>query len=316
MGRPTFVDMQRNQLPAPVGEGGVSGIGTQSDDVSSVEFWETREIEETLQSRKIVHRLVVDGNSDQAYNDIGLAGFRLGDPHPWSSNPNPGPLAQDLFCTRRFFQQINTASDQSQQKTMCTLVYEARTCPFLYEEASDTAYQSYPMWYSAQSPPQALAFPMNPITLQLPITVMSRRWLNVRLDEADVYALRDLQGTRNKDTFAGYGKGIWLLDSVKSRRLWGAPNAASSNPGPESWEITLIFRSDPHRHHEYWTPDTNAVASLESITGPPAPDQIVPHYNLRSLHYVRELFPFSSKPFDELLPLNESGCQGVYSPGA
>ena len=316
MTTPSFIQMQRNQFPDPIGDGGVSTVGNQNTDVTAVEYWETREIEETLQSRRMVQRFVVDGNSDQAYNDIGLAGFRLGDPHPWAANADPGPLAQDLFCTRRTFQHANNSPEKSEQKTIVTLVYEARTCPFLYEEVGDTAYQSYPMWYSASSPPQALAFPMNPITLQLPVDVMIRRWLNVKLDENAVYALKKLKGSRNPQPFAGEDIGVWLLDSIKTRRLWGAPNAASSNPGPESWEISLSFRSDPHRHHEYWTPDTNGTAVLESITGPPDPNTIVPHYSLRSLHNVRELFPLCPKSFDELLPLNETGCQAVYSPGS
>ena len=86
---------------------------------------------------------------------------------------------------------------------------------------------------------------------------------------------------------------MWIFDGYQEDLLY---EEDPSDPSVEGWyEITLTFRSDPHRHHEWWTPETT---STNAGARPIPPDQSLE----LSEHHKRKRLYRTGQSFDDLVP--------------
>ena len=90
------------------------------------------------------------------------------------------------------------------------------------------------------------------VSVPVPQVLLRRHWPHVEIDATEVRRLGLQQNTTNKTTFADKPAGYWLLESIQAKQLYGGLTTRSAI---DHYEITIIWRGDPVRHHELWYAD-------------------------------------------------------------
>ena len=223
------------------------------DEVSLVPWKNSGEIEEDLQTGRITERYLIPGDPSEARVSALLQGF--GNANFIRMEPHPHQWYKDAFLVSRSFKHHVQNDTTAERRTMLTLVYQKRPCPFAWEEEDIGTLVSTQMWWSGDDPPKPLSGSIQSvvgISTMMPQRLLKRRYPNVRMSAANVELIRDQLGNTNKIDFAGKKPDVWLFHDFRAKMLHGDFNGNAV--GEAHWEMTFFFRGDPIRKHMYWTP--------------------------------------------------------------
>jgi hypothetical protein len=240
-------------------------VGVQAPSSYMREFHESREIHEDIQRGTLTHVFMVAGHPTEALMDMGLSGMNIGSPHPWwqglaNVDSRVADLVRDMYLVDRTFSKVSDSSDITRRWTEVRLTYKKVCCPFSYEEDFQTTSTTMQVWWTRDPADETGMTPVKvPISLsegysiQVPQYILRRHWPHVIISEANLDEAKTIQLKRNYNGFRGEPKGVWLCESVQSKRLYGS----GSDPGVTSetlahYEITITWRGDPVRQHELW----------------------------------------------------------------
>lgn len=279
----------------------INDIPAQSTEVVYHEFKTSREIIEDVQRGTITIQYMIQGTPDEAWRSAGLAGFARGDVHPWYDYG---------FLVHRSFKHAAMNDTTAGSWTLATFVYQQRPCLSLYEEDFNIALVGYQTWYSYDNIPK----PMDGgqfvgINVLYPQIIYRRHWPRVKMQYSLVTQLYESVGTTNGhrdfsgpneqfDPFLGHPDGFWLIDGVQAKLLYGRTNPEATED--TYWEITIVFRGDPWRHHEHWylgTPEQ----------GYPRP-QNNEFNSMAAAHIRRKVYRPANVKFADLVPISSEGC--------
>lgn len=313
--------MPRNRpkpRPDPLGDPQTVGLSqvtaveaNQAADVFSVEYKDSRRLGEDLQRGTIVHTYIISGRPDQVAANQLLGGIQMGDPHPWQ----PSAYVVGLTFDHHVFgpdpdTDTNTpgAARDSKAYTKMRVTYQQRPCPGKWEDEGGSALISRIEWFDRGDPPKPLKDTRDGVSILVPVETYKRHFPKVFLKRSELRTIKREIGKTNRgtggadttDPWNGEKPGFWLLEQVKHRLLYGDPDT-----GPAAYELTLIWRGDPERHHEWWWPKFDKGEN-ETLR-PKAPTG-----NTRALRRAamdaRTIYDPSDLDWDTFVPLRQTLC--------
>mgnify|MGYP001566338991 CR=1 FL=1 len=292
-------------------------IGGEVQSSSAKEIRDTRRIVEDIQRKTIEHTYRILGHPDEALLDVGLMGMDIGDPHPAGISENSTIAARfgSMFVVRREFRKLSDITDAGKRWSECRVTYQKRTCPLSFEQTFDAVLVAVPNWFALTGPwshyegtrlvPDTLNG-VNPIPLLMPQFTLTRRWPHIKALESTIRLAERHMGERNDEEFLGYPRGTWLCERVRAERLYGPGDGRESeDPTNEAWDVSITFRGDPFRQHNWWAAIKDASGNLIG------PDPSVTDYleAMRRVHVIRELYPiYPGTDFNVLFDYNHARC--------
>jgi hypothetical protein len=276
----------------------------QIDTPESVEWKGSREQSEDLQRGTSVWVHILKGRPDQAAQDQATGGLRLGFPHPFEPHT--------YLVHAKFEHYIHGADPQTSDNTptsdrdnvpytRMTLTYRQMPCPGKWEEEDSIALVSRLEWYDRLDPPHTLQGTRQSVPILIPVPVHKRHFPKVFLSPAQKTKIEETIGLRNGEGWRGRPPGFWLLEGWRTRLLYGDPTV-----GTAAWEVTLIWRGDPERHHGWWWPILDdSYRPLTPNVGPPPETREA--FFQRAMK-KRTLYGVYEGSFDELVPLRGTPC--------
>lgn len=296
----------------------------QVDFTHTTEYKNSRTITKDLQRETIIERWVLRGTPDVANLDASLSAYKTGMPNPWFPK-NPGGGAEGLsnsYITSVKFEHLcfgtnppNTGTqDEAQAWTIMTVVFTQRPCPALYEEQWTVALQSQSEWYSVpmtpaekqagdeypgrdeegDAVPTFLSRSLNPVPILRPVPVYQRKYLKIALSKTQLKNLRASVGKLNGLEFMDEEPGYWMFDGMNATLLHG--NDDPQRPDRGWYEVLLVFRGDPLRHHQFAAPKKDPQSSMP--VNPARNPELYPDY--ASLHSFKKQYSFDMRDWNNL----------------
>lgn len=285
------------------------------------EFKNSREITKDLQRESITERWVLRGSPDQAVLDPQIQGYQAGKPHPWFPKlPGTATALPNAYLTSIRFKHWSFGTEavasgqqgEAQAWTIMTVTFTQRPCPALYEERWTVALQPMQEWYSipmtpeekaagveypgldgaGQIIPSFLSKSLLPVPILRPVPVYQRRYVKIKMTRSTVRLMRQQVGKVNGKVFLEEAPGFWMFDGFDANLLHG--NDDINSPDTGWYEITMVFRGDPLRHHQFTAPKIPADALLP--VDPTKNPELFPDY--ASLHEFRKQYSFSMMEWD------------------
>jgi hypothetical protein len=240
----------------------------------------------------IVHEFIFVGRPDQVAKDASLGVFKLGYPHPWQEHTYLihvkyehyiyGPDPQDTTSA------APTTDRDSANYTKLTATYRQMPCPGKWEEQGGVSLISRLEWFDRMDPPRSLRGTREGVSILIPQETYKRHFPKVFLSPAKYNELADEVGRVNGNPWRGRELGL----------LFGDPSQTAA------YELTLMWRGDPERHHQWWYPKLN-----ENTYRPPDPlpgDDRATFY--ARVFDKRSIYPPSEKDWDLIVPLRSTPC--------
>lgn len=247
----------------------------------------SRVISEDVQRGTITVEYIVDGTPDEVWAGSGQGGFRIGD-------ALPGWGHEHAFIVHRHFEHHVYGGSSTSPKTLVRYTYQQRPCLGLYEEDLNVSLVGYQTYWSYDNPPQAMSLtPAQTFNILFPQIVYRRRWPRIRMHYSEIINLYEQQGKTNPDAFMGQDQDFWLCDGVQAKLLYGRTTEQFTELSV--WDISIIFRGDPWRHHEFWYPRFDA--------GRPVSNRFE---DMRAVHVTRKQYLRSSTNFSDLVDTSAS----------
>lgn len=223
----------------------------QPDTSYWVEWKNSRQIRTDLQRGTIVHVYVIAGRPDQVARDASVGGLREGMPHKWEKDAyvagvtfehhihGPDPETAEL---------TPGTARESKGYTKVTVTYRQMPWPGKWEEDYSVALVGRLEWFDRGNPPKQLRGSQEGTSILIPVPTYRRHFPRSMMSRGhwDV-VLREI-GKTNASAWQTQPANFWLFTGVRSRLLFGDPADTAA------WEVTLMFRGDPERHHEWWWP--------------------------------------------------------------
>lgn len=245
-----------------------------------------------------------------------LQAFKMGELHPWADKPRlSDPYASMFVVNVQIDPWVSGASppDSTDYNTYelthawsrVTVTYRQRCDPGGYEEHRRTSLISRGEWYSYLNTPEFgnvvrgyLSGDQRAIPILHRVPILTRHWPKVQLSKGSLTAINNAIGRLNPEEFAGHVQAVWMLDGADVDLLY----RTQSGPSEEGYyEVTLVFRGDPVRKHQYWLPITDET--FRPIFNP--------NVSYENHHVRKDLYQLATVPFDELVPCIWHG----HSPG-
>lgn len=277
-------------------------VPVQPTDSHVIEWKDSRNQAEDIQRGTMVHQLIVAGRPDQAALDASLGGLAVGYPHPWNPHTyvihvrfehwshGPDPDSGE---------QTPTTDRDSKAYTKMTITYRQMPCPGKWEEQGGVSLISRLEWYDRRDPPQTLRGTREGVSILIPQPVYKRHFPKVFLTPTKYTEIEDEVGMVNGVAWRGRPPGHWLLEGWLPKLLFGDPQQNSA-----AYELTLMWRADPERHHEWWFPviDPETLRPATPNTGESREDFFIRAFS------KRRIYDPSEKIWDELVPLRGTPC--------
>ncbi len=276
-------------------------VPVQPTDSHLIEWKDSRNQAEDLQRGTVVHVMIVRGRPDQAALDASLGGLAVGYPHPYAPDSyvvhvrfehyshGPDPDSDE---------QTPTTQRDSQNYTKMTVTYRQIPCPAKWEEQGGVSLISRLEWYDRKDPPRTLRNTREGVSILIPQPTYKRHFPKVFLSATKYNEIEDEVGRVNGRTWHGRKPGHWLLEGWLPKLLYGDPT------GRAAYELTLMWRGDPERHHEWWFPkiEQGTLRPIEPNAGETR-DRF-----LRRAFDRRTIYEPSEENWDELVPLRRTPC--------
>ncbi len=301
-----------------VGLGAATAVeANQPNDAYGVEYKDSRRLGEDLQRGTIVHTYIVAGRPDQVAKSQLLGGMNIGDPHPWELHTyvigvtfghhiaGPDPDTTTLAPS--------TARD-SKAYTKMIVTYQQRPCPGKWEDEGGSALISRIEWFDrgdSSTTPITLPLPLkntrDGVSILIPVRTYKRHFPKVFLSRKQLDKILDEEGKTNygpgPDGAPWNGKpaGYWLLEQVRHRLLYGDPAIDHA-----AYELTLFWRGDPERHHEWWWPKYESGPN--ETMRPMAPTGLTRAHRMLAMD-VRTIYDKSILDWDTFVPLRGTACE-------
>lgn len=288
-------------LPRPVQPIAASEIPVQPNASHGIEYKDSRNLAEDIQRKTIVHIFIFAGRPDQVELDAALGSIRAGHPHPWEIDSYLVHVKFEHFLhgpDPDTAGQTPTTDRDSKGYTKVTATYRQMPCPGRWEEQGGVALISRLEWFDRFDPPRSLRGTREGVSIMVPHETYKRHFPKVMLSAAKYNELADEVGTVNGFAWRGREPGYWLLEGWLPKLLYGDPANSAA------YELTLMWRGDPERHHQWWYPKLN-----ENTYRPPDP---IPG-DTRDTFYARvfdkrSIYRPSEKDWDLIVPLRGTPC--------
>lgn len=260
--------------------------GPTQPTLSQSEWKNSRVISEDLQRGTISLQYLVDGTPDEVWAGSGTGGFQLGHTAPpW--------FPYSFLVARQFEHHVYGDGSTSTAKTMATYTYQKRPCFGLYEEDFNISLVGYQTVWSYDNPPQLISGNIaESFNILFPQIVYRRRWPNVRMTAFEMVNLQLLAGKTSSTGFLSQPPGFWLIEGIQAKLLYGKSQQGSIEPA--NWDLSIVFRGDPWRRHEWWIPDFNRRPETNSFD------------DMRAAHFVRTFYQRIAVDFDSLVSTGAS----------
>lgn len=304
------------QAPWPPGLSVTPQGPDQNPDSYLKEYKNSREITKDLQRESIVERWVLRGSPDEATLDPQIQGYQVGKPHPWFPKlPGSGSALPNAYLTSIRFKHWSfgtgavTSGQQgeAQSWTIMIVTFTQRPCPALYEERWTVSLQAVQEWYSLPMTPEEkeageeypgldgdgqtvsslLSKSLVPVPILRPFPVYQRRYVKIKMTRNAIRALRQAVGKTNGRVFLDEDPGYWMFDGFDANLLHGNDDIHSPDTG--WYELAMVFRGDPLRHHQYAAPLVTEDGLLP--VDPTKNPERYPTY--ASLHKLTKQYSFS-----------------------
>lgn len=277
-------------------------VPVQPTDSHLIEWKDSRNQAEDLQRGTVVHVTIVRGRPDQAALDASLGGLAVGHPHPYAPHSYVVHVKFEHYSygpDPDSGQQTPTTQRDSQNYTKMTVTYRQIPCPGKWEEQGGVSLISRLEWYDRKDPPRTLRGTREGVSILIPQPVYKRHFPKVFLSPAKYAEIEDEVSKTNGNTWRGRMPGHWLFESWLPKLLFGDPIT-----GTAAYELTLMFRGDPERHHEWWFP----VIDSENYR-PPTPNPGEGRADFFNRAFLkRTIYDPSEKNWDEIVPLRGTPC--------
>lgn len=287
--------------PAPVQPVSAVEVPVQPDASHGIEWKNSGNLSEDIQRGTTVLEFIFAGRPDQVVLDASLGNFALGYPHPWQPDTyiihakyehylyGPDPDSS---------RQTPTTQRDSKNYTKVTITYRQMPCPGKWEEQGGVSLISRLEWYDRRDPPNTLRGTREGVSILVPQPVYKRHFPKVFLSAAKYNEIEDEVGTINGQTFRGRVPGHWLFESWLPKLLFGDPTNTAA------YELTLMFRADPERHHAWWYPKIDGTTYKPQV---PEKGESREDFFARTF-LKRRIYHPSEKNWDELVPLRGTPC--------
>lgn len=263
-----------------------------------------------LQRATVQHWFDIRGTQPEVQINQILAHFHMGDPHPWMDKFTDGPYRSsyiiDIRVEGRGFGEVAGTDGYGQSWSRVIITYQQRPCPSKFEENVRGALVVRNEWYSrpdAQGIFDYLTGTQETVPVLIPVSIVSRYYPNVFLTVAKIKIIEDALGKLNPVTFRGRDPDVWVLDIAQLSPLFEKDPGSMDMDG--NYEVTLVFRSDFERKHEWWWPKPDDVGR------PIRPLTVAGTLTYEDIHNKRRLLNRASTPFEDLVPTNLEACTPI-----
>lgn len=272
---------------------------TQLATAYAAEWKGSRPISVDLQRGMMVYIFIIAGRPDQVAKDQTLGGMREGMPHPWET---------DTYISRVTFEHHIHGPDPStgyntpgtardaQAYTKMTVTYRQMPWPGQWEEDWSVALISRLEWWDHTETPKSIKGTREGVSILHPVPVYKRHFPKVELGPVEWDSILGEIGATNGRPWMHRPISFWQFTGKRARLLYGNPRKRSA------WELTLIFRGDPVRHHEWWLPVLDATQ--KPMQNPPAmgAEDLRTYWINSGAIYRRRLYRISERNWDRLIP--------------
>ncbi len=274
-----------------------SAIPSQASSAIGHEGQESGEIFSNIQRNTIRLVFMVRGTPEEVKDSDLFAGMAIGDPHPLIDQG--GPYSSTYLIDMRVVYESHGAADDdatnfAQAWSRATLTYQQRQC--LHKPATSTrsALVVYNAWYreiSSGGDVEPILGTLDTVPVLRPVSVRSLRWDRVWLTTEIIESIKDALGKTNAEAIWGGEAEEWLFDGA----AWNLLHEKDpDNTDEDGWyEVTLTFRSDPHRKHQWWTPvlagEKQGFRPIKTAT------------SMAAAHVKKSLYTTSGTSFNELV---------------
>ncbi len=248
------------------------------------QYHDSGEIEDDLQTGTITERWVVTGDPYEVMTSPGMQGLTIRTKHY---------QFPEAYLVKRRFQHLAKSGTVTDRRTLVTLIYQRRPCPFAYEDSEVGTLISRPTWWSWDQPFAGTLTGKSPISVSVmgPSRLLIRRYPSVRLTGDELDNVLDELGKTNSLQFLGKPADYWLFQNVRLKMLYGDPETRTGQ-----YEVSLYFLGDPLRHHKHWV----ARLVANSPVAPIPPNDFAEH---EAVHEVSTIYQQSTVRFDRLIPI-------------
>ncbi len=269
-----------------------------------------------LQRATVQHTFDIRGTQSEAQISQILSNFKVGDPHPWSDlsgqegvfgvSPYRSSYVIDIRVEQKTSGAVAGTDDYGQAWARITVTYQQRPCPHRFEQNERDALVVRNEWYSQPDPVTGFFEPLTgtleTIPVLVPVSIVTRYYPRVELDSGQLRAIRHSLRRLNADEFLGEDAGVWILDGAQLSPLFESDPADESPAG--FYEVTLVFRSDFDRMHQWWWPKLDPRTKRPRVP-------TVSSDTYASFHDKRALYRPTETDFDDLVPTVSSACTPV-----
>jgi hypothetical protein len=278
---------------------------TQAATVYWIEWKNSRQIKIDLQRGLTQHIYIFAGTPDQVAKNAAIGGLREGYPHPWE---------KDTYLTELRFEhhihgpdlETSTATPgtarESSAYTKVTVTYRQIPCPGRWEEDESSALTSRLEWFDRTDPPRSLKGTREGVPILIPVPVYKRHFPKVFLTPANWAVINGEEGKINLNPWRGRPGGFWQFTGKRSRLLFGKPETRAA------YELTLMFRGDPERHHDWWWPVIDPETMLPKQPGRIAPRTRRQAFLDDGIFTMRHIYDRSELDWDTMVPLRGTPC--------
>ncbi len=321
--------MGARDTPAPPATRVARGIGLgpeiqdtgprQAASVYGYEAADSKALRRDLQRATTFITFFVEGPPDVVENSQIMGGFHFGSPHPFmadSTLPSNSPYRSSYVIEERYDPISKGVDEETWDKayevTKVTILYQQRPCPHVYEDREHTALASFPEWYTLEKTLGTVGVHDNPEEVQhrflleswqsmpvlRPVPIVVRFYPRVILGNAQRVMIREQAGRTSDGVFLDLPEDSWILDSVDMRPIF--MDTPSDPNGTGIYEVTLTFRADPYRQHQFWRPKPDPESHL--------PIEPTPSDNYADLHIKMSVLPRATVGFDTLVTISPDSC--------
>jgi len=276
----------------------------QNADAFGIEWKDSRNQAEDLQRVTMIYVYIVQGRPEQAARSQLLGGITIGSPH--NSEPDfyvvhvrfehyiPGPDPNTATSTP-------TSARDSAAYTKMTVTYQQRPCPGKWEEDYGVSLIGRLEWFDRSAHPRSLKDTRDGATILIPVPIYKRHYPKVFLTATERVKIRQEIGKVSGATWEGHPAGFWLLTGLQGRLLYGDPKV-----GRSAWEITVHWRGDPDRHHEWWWVRLHSSGPNKFKPRRPADNSRTAR---EAVMMTRTIYDTSAENWDTFIPLRGTPCE-------
>lgn len=246
------------------------------------EYHDSGVIEDDMQTATITDRWVVTGTPTEAFLSPGMQGLTVKTKHHTLS---------DAYLVKRRFAHLSKSETVADRRTIVTLVYQRRPCPWAYEDSEVGTLVSMPTWWSQDPDPINITSGAEvSLAIMQPSRLLIRRYPAVSLSGNEVENIMEQMGRTNNQPFRSRPAKYWLLQNIRSKMLYGDPLTRDG-----VYEITLYFLADPIRAHEIWIIQKESGVLKRPISNS--------FEHMAAVHDRTTQYPQSTVTFESLVPI-------------